>query len=162
MKIFKIFFLSVLIISCMSITSSKDEINLETLTPTELLAMPKVTDYILSPDGQYLIYGVKKWNPDTGKSYSHFRFKNLKTNETKILTPKIEGQSDSSPQFSSAFPNFLFFQRSNSEIKSSIYYIKFPPENEIKDDEDLSIRLSTIISLYLLIVFLFWSDFVFI
>ena len=107
-----------------------------------MMSVEKFSGYILSPDGNYLIMGVKRWNPDTGKSYSHFRFKNLKTNETKILTPKIEGQSDSSPQFSSAFPNFLFFQRSNSEIKSSIYYIKFPPENEIKDDEDLSIRLT--------------------
>ena len=114
----------------------------EPFTPTEMMSVEKFSGYILSPDGNYLILGVKKWNPDTGKSYSHFRFKNLKTNETKILTPKIEGQSDSSPQFSSAFPNFLFFQRSNSEIKSSIYYIKFPPENEIKDDEDLSIRLT--------------------
>ena len=114
----------------------------EPFTPTEMMSVEKFSGYILSPDGNYLIMGVKRWNPDTGKSYSHFRFKNLKTNETKILTPKIEGQSDSSPQFSSAFPNFLFFQRSNSEIKSSIYYIKFPPENEIKDDEDLSIRLT--------------------
>ena len=130
MKIFKIFLFCVLIISCISITPSKDEINLETLTPTELLAMPKVTDYILSPDGQYLIYGVKKWNPDTGKSYTHLQYKNLETKENKDLTIALEGQSDSSPQISSQFPNYIFFQRSNKDIKSSIYYIPFPPEGK--------------------------------
>ena len=106
-----------------------------------MMSVEKFSAYILSPDGKYLILGVKKWNPDTGKSYSHLRYKNIETKETKILTPNIEGQSDSSPQFSTSFPNYLFFQRSNSEIKSSIYYIKFPPENEIKN-EDLSIRLT--------------------
>ena len=56
------------------------------LTPTEFLAMPKVTDYILSPDGKYLIYDVKKWNPETGKSYTHFQYKNIEAKEVKDLT----------------------------------------------------------------------------
>ena len=102
----------------------------DTLTPEELLSMPKVTDYILSPDGKYLIYGVKKWNPSTGKSSTNFQYKDLLTLETKDLTQEIEGQTDSSPQFSSSFLNFLFFQRSNKDIKSSIYYIPFPPEGK--------------------------------
>ena len=55
----------------------------EPFTPTEMMSVEKFSGYILSPDGNYLIMGVKRWNPDTGKSYSHFRFKNLKTNETK-------------------------------------------------------------------------------
>ena len=96
--------------------------DLEPFTPTEMMSVEKFSGYILDPTGKYLIMAVKKWNPDTGKSYSHLRYKNIETSETKILTPKIEGQSDSSPQFSSAFPNYLFFQRSNSDIKPSIYY----------------------------------------
>ena len=114
---------------------------LETLTPTELLSMLKIADFTLSPNGQYLIISIKKWNPETGKSYTHLQYKNLETNETKILTPNIEGQSDLSPQFSSSFPNFLFFQRTSKDIKSSIYYIKFPPEEEIIN-EDKSIQLT--------------------
>ena len=113
----------------------------ETLTPTELLSMLKISDYTLSPSGEYLIICIKKWNPENGKSYTHLQYKNLNTNETKILTPSIEGQSDTSPQFSSSFPNVLFFQRSNKDIKSSIYYISFPPE-EIIIDEDKSTRLT--------------------
>ena len=81
----------------------------EILTPTELLSMPKVTDYILSPDGTYLIYGVKKWNSETGKSYTHFQYINIETKETKDLTEAIEGQTDSSPQISSDFPDYIFF-----------------------------------------------------
>jgi len=92
--------------------------------------MPKVTDYILSPDGKYLIYGVKKWNPDTGKSFTHFQYENIETKEVKDLTKAIEGQTDSSPQISSDFPDYIFFQRSNKDIKSSIFYIPFPPEDE--------------------------------
>ena len=115
--------------------------DLEPFTPTEMMSVEKISAYILSPDGKYMILGVKKWNPDTGKSYSHLRYKNLETNETKIITPKLEGQSDSSPQFSKSFPDYLFFQRSNQNIKSSIYYIKFPPEKEIVD-QDLSMRLT--------------------
>ena len=114
---------------------------LESLTPTELLSMLKISDFTLSPDGKYLIISVKKWNPETGKSYTHLQYKNLQTNETKILTPNIEGQSDLSPQFSSSFNNILFFQRTSGEIKSSIYYISFPPDEEITN-EDKSIRLT--------------------
>ena len=107
----------------------------ESLTPTELLSMLKISDFTLSPDGQYLIISIKKWNPETGKSYTHLQYKNLYTNETKILTPSIEGQSDLSPQFSSSFPNILFFQRSSKDIKSSIYYIQFPPEEDILNED---------------------------
>ena len=114
---------------------------LEPLTPKDILSVEKLSAYILSPDGKYIIIGVKLWNPENGKSYSHLQYKNIQTGETKILTPNIEGQSDSSPQFSSAFPNILFFQRSNANIKPSIYYIQFPPNQDI-GDEDLSKRLT--------------------
>ena len=115
---------------------------LEPLTPTELLSMNKLSGYNLSPDGKYLIIGVKKWNPETGKSYSHLQYKDLETNITKTLTPNIEGQSDTSPQFSNSFPGFLFFQRSNKDIKSSIYYIQFPPQEISENDEDKSVKLT--------------------
>lgn len=111
--------IKILFLICIFQNIISDE--LEPFTPTEMMSVEKFSAYILSPDGKYLILGVKKWNPDTGKSYSHLRYKNIETKETKILTPNIEGQSDSSPQFSTSFPNYLFFQRSNSEIKSSIY-----------------------------------------
>ena len=114
---------------------------LESLTPTELLSMLKISDFTLSPNGQYLIISIKKWNPESGKSYTHLQYKDLLTNEKKILTPNIEGQSDISPQFSSSFPNILFFQRSSKDLKNSIYYIAFPPEKDIIN-EDLSIRLT--------------------
>ena len=115
----------------------------EPLTPKDILSVEKLSGYILSPDGKYVIIGVKLWNPDTGKSYSHLQYKNIETGETKVLTPNIEGQSDASPQFSTSFPNFLFFQRSNSAIKSSIYYIQFPPNENLKNEnEDLSKKLT--------------------
>ena len=131
MKISSSFLSTILFISYLSLFYSQNIPNpSETLTPTELLAMPKVTDYILSPDGKYLIYGVKKWNPETGKSSTHLQYKNIETKETKNLTEAIEGQTDSTPQITPAFPKYIFFQRSNKDIKSSIYYIPFPPEEK--------------------------------
>ena len=132
MKIFNLFLISLIFLLNLFNSSSKEVLGTETLTPEELLAMPKVTDYLLSPDGKYLIYGVKKWNPSTGKSSTNFQYKNIQTLETKDLTPAIEGQTDSSPQFSNDFLNCLFFQRSNKDVQSSIYYIPFPPEGKIE------------------------------
>ena len=100
---------------------------LEPFTPTEMMSVEKLSGYILTPDGQYMILAVKKWNPESGKSYCHLIYKDLNTNETKNITDIQEGQSDTSPQFSSSFPGFLFFQRSNDVIKTSVFYIKFPP-----------------------------------
>ena len=114
---------------------------LEPLTPKDILSVEKLSSYILNPDGKYLIFGVKLWNPDTGKSYIHLRYKNIETGEIKALTPNIVGQSDTSPMFSSSFPNLLFFLRSNSDIKPSIYYIEFPPSSN-SENEDLSKRLT--------------------
>ena len=130
--------INLLLFICILVNIIADD--LEPFTPTEMMSVEKFSGYILSPDGKYLIMGVKKWNPESGKSYSHLRYKNIETGETKFLTPKKEGQSDTSPQFSTAFPNYLFFQRSNSDIKSSIYYIKFPPEKDTEEDE--SVRLT--------------------
>ena len=114
--------------------------NLEPLNVTDILSVEKLSGYILSPDGKYVVFGVKKWNPETGKSYTHLQYKNILTGEdAKYLTPIIIGQSDTSPEFSKSFPNILFFQRSNAEIKSSIYYIKFPPEST---EEDSSKKLT--------------------
>ena len=128
-----------LILILLSIINSQQ--SPESLTPTELLSMLKISDFTLSPNGQYLIICIKKWNPETGKSYTHLQYKNLQTNETKVLTPNIEGQSDISPQFSSSFPNILFFQRTSSGTKSSIYYISFPPEEDTIT-QDKSIKLT--------------------
>ena len=153
MKISKILFISAIFLSCFPLYFSNLHEENRTLTPTELLAMPKVTDYLLSPDGNYVIYGVKKWNPETGKSSTNFQYKNLKTGEVKNLTEAIEGQTDSSPQFSSGFKNYLFFQRFNKDSEGSIFYIPFPPNGETEKKltnyilpiNDYKIRAKTII-----------------
>ena len=133
MKIFIISIISFILLICLCQ-------NLEPLNVTDILSVEKLSGYILSPDGKYVVFGVKKWNPETGKSYTHLQYKNILTGEdAKYLTPIIIGQSDTSPEFSKSFPNILFFQRSNAEIKSSIYYIKFPPEST---EEDSSKKLT--------------------
>ena len=133
--------INIFLVFCFITNISSQELG--PLTPTDLLIVEKLSGYILSPDGKYVIFGVRKWNKENGKSYSHLQCKNIETGEINILTPNIEGQSDTSPQFSSSFPNLLFFQRSNADIKPSIYYIQFPPSQNLKDkNEDLSKRLT--------------------
>ena len=133
------YFLTYLIISILlSIIKSEE---LEPLTPTELLSTFQISDFILSPNGEYLIMSIKKYDSEAEQTYIHLQYKNLETNETKNLTSITFGQSDLYPQFSPSFPNILFFLRTTNE-SSSIYYMIFPPEEEITNDEDKSIQLT--------------------
>ena len=99
-----------------------------TFNAQKLQEMNRISSPVLSPDGLYVIYEVRKWNSEINKSYTNIQYSSLKTKEVKDLTPKIEGISDSSPYFSSLFPDFVFFSR-NSQIR----YIKFPPVDSEKD-----------------------------
>ena len=104
---------------------------------TQFQEMNRLSDPVLSPDGLYIIYSVKKWNSKTDKSYTNLQYTTIQTKETKDLTPKIEGTFDSSPLFSSLFPNYVFFIRENQ-----IRYIKFPPTETYNPSEDYSIQLT--------------------
>ena len=99
-----------------------------------LQGMNRISSPVLSPDGLYVIYEVRKWNSETDKSYTNLQYSSLKTKEVKDLTPKIEGRSDFSPYFSSLFPDYVFFSRDGQ-----IRYIKFPP---IDSEKDYSIELT--------------------
>ena len=96
--------------------------------------MNRISSPILSPDGLYIIYSVRKWNSTLDKSYTNLQYTIIKSKEVKDLTPKQYGISDSSPYFSSLFPDYVFFSR-----KGQIRYIKFPP---IDSENDTSIELT--------------------
>ena len=96
--------------------------------------MNRISSPILSPDGLYIIYSVRKWNSTLDKSYTNLQYTIIKSKEVKDLTPKQFGISDSSPYFSSLFPDYVFFSR-----KGQIRYIKFPP---IDSENDTSIELT--------------------
>ena len=97
-------------------------------TAKNLQEMNRISSPVLSPDGLYVIYSVRKWNSISDKSYTNLQYSSLKTKEVKDLTPKVEGVSDSSPYFSSKFPDYVFFSRDGQ-----IRYIKFPPNDSEKD-----------------------------
>ena len=94
--------------------------------------MNRLSDPVLSPDGLYVIYSVRKWSSSTDKSYTNLQYSSLKTKKVEDLTPKIEGVIDSSPYFSSKFPDYVFFSRDGR-----IRYIKFPPIDSEKDNSIL-------------------------
>ena len=111
----------------------------EPLTPLEVQQFDRMSSPVLSPDGKYVIYTIRKWNQTTDKSYTNLQYTEISTKTRGFLTPAVIDQSDSNPIFSSAFPNYVFFQR-----KGKIRYIPFPPD-EIKMDitEDKSEELAS-------------------
>ena len=126
MKIYKI---TLFIIFFINIITEYSSFNF-----TEFQEMNRISSPILSPDGLYIIYSVRKWNSTLDKSYTNLQYTIIKSKEVKDLTPKQFGISDSSPYFSSLFPDYVFFSR-----KGQIRYIKFPP---IDSENDTSIELT--------------------
>ena len=55
---------------------------------TEFQEMNRISSPILSPDGLYIIYSVRKWNSTLDKSYTNLQYIIIKSNEVKDLTPK--------------------------------------------------------------------------
>ena len=117
--------------------------------PTTFQSLNRLYSPILSPDGLYVVYTVRKWNKTAGKSATNIQCSKISDKSSFNITQPVLGQSDSSPSFTSLYPNFLFFTRNGS-----LYYISFPPkENEepIKltnypiDINDFKIRASSFV-----------------
>ena len=117
MKYFKIFFLFNLIII---------SINSKIFDPITYQSLNRLSSAVLSPDGKFVIYTIKKWDKEIGKSATNIQYTNINDKTTKNVTNPEFGQSDSNPLFSPLYPNILFFLR-----KGVLYYISFPPtDNE--------------------------------
>ena len=120
-------FYNIILISFLPLFFSKLN-EYEPLTPLEVQEFDRMSSPVLSPDGKYVVYTVRKWSEKTQKSYTNLQLTEISTKNRGFITPAVLDQSDSNPIFSSAFPNYLFFQRGGK-----ILYIPFPPE-EIKMD----------------------------
>ena len=118
------FFKFIVFLIFICIVSAQKEI----FNAKKLQEMHRISSPVLSPDGLYVIYEVRKWNSETDKSYTNLQYSSIETKEVKDLTPKVEGASDYSPYFSSLFPDYVFFTRDGQ-----IRYIKFPPSDSDKD-----------------------------
>ena len=121
-------YISILIVILFSQSISQKE----KFTAEKLQGMNRISSPILSPDGNYVIYSVRKWNSLTNKSYTNLQYSSIQTKDPKDLTPKTEGISDSSPLFSSKFPDYVFFTRDGQ-----IRYIKFPPNESTEKDNSI-------------------------
>ena len=132
-KKINIFLLLINLIISIKALEKKTKTSYEPLTPLELQEFDRMDSPILSPDGKYVIYCIKKWNQTTEQSYTNLQFTEIATKKRGFITPAILDQIDSSPSFSKSFPNFLFFQRNGK-----ILYIPFPPGEismDIKEDK---------------------------
>ena len=120
----RIFVLTLIIFIFPYTITQKAEFNAQ-----KLQEMNRISSPVVSPDGLYVIYSVRKWDSKTDKSYTNLQYSSIKTKEVKDLTPKAVGVSDSSPLFSASFPDYVFFTRGGQ-----IRYIKFPPTDSGKDN----------------------------
>ena len=100
----------------------------EPMTGKILQSFNRLSSPTSSLKGDFLIYSQKKWNSETGKTSTNLMYTEVSTKTTFELTKPVEGQADTSPYVSVAFPNYVFFTRSSSEVSTSIYYIEFPPK----------------------------------
>ena len=91
-------------------------------TATDMHLMYRISDSVLSLDHKYIVYSVRKWNNETGVSSTNLMYTEIETQISHNLTNVIEGGSDSGAQFSTSFPNVVFFMRDNA-----VYYKQFPP-----------------------------------
>ena len=110
----------------------------ETFTAEKLHLLHRLSSFVSSLDGKYIVYVNRLWDQPTGKYYNNLEYielseyqKKLKGEENSavplnITIPEL-GLTDSNPVFSETFPNHLFFLRTQGGI-SDIYYIDFPPK----------------------------------
>ena len=90
-------------------------------TAMDMHNMLRVSSSIVSQDGKYLIYTVRKWYNETNTVSNHLMYTDIHSLESKNITLPIPSQSDSNPFFSNVFPHLLFFLRNGQ-----IWYTSFP------------------------------------
>ena len=114
----RLFLLVIFIISIHALRNPKNSVEKDPLTPLELQKFDRLSSPVLSPDGKYVVYTVKKWNETSLKSYTNLQLTVMDTKERGFITPAVPDQTDSNPTFSVDFPNYLFFQRNGKIIYS--------------------------------------------
>lgn len=107
-------------------------------TATDLHQMIRTSSLTLSPDGKYLVFSSRKWNKETGKVSTNLQYTDLTGTLKNIdITKPVEGQTDSNPYFSLAFPDKLFFLRGGQ-----IHTIDFPPTESSEEKQLTSYAIS--------------------
>ena len=125
----------ILILLQLSIISG---VELEPFTAEKMHLLHRLSSYVASPDGRYIVYANRLWDKASGKYYNNLEYIELAEYEKKlrgeensalplnITIPEL-GLTDSNPVFSTEFPNHLFFLRIQNGV-SGVYYIDFPPK----------------------------------
>ena len=108
----------------------------EIFTAEKMHSLHRLSSFITSLDGKYIVYVNRIWKKEDNKYYTNLECLEVAQYQKKIngeenaavpiiITPSTSEHTDSDPVFSDQFPNYLFFLRSGSE-GSSVYYIAFP------------------------------------
>ena len=83
-------------------------------TAADMHSMKRQVGTVLSPDGKYAVYSIRKWDSKTGKVSMNLEYFDMDRMKSDILTDEAPGQIDSNPQFSSAYPNTVFYLSNKS------------------------------------------------
>ena len=111
------YFYSFIILCLIPIFISKIEAH-DPLTPKEVQEFDRMSSPVLSPDGKYVVYTIRKWTESTSKSYTNLQLTEISSKKRGFITPAVLDQSDSNPIFSSEFPMIKMYYK----IPKKVYH----------------------------------------
>ena len=90
---------------------------------------------VLSPDGKYVIYTIRKWTESSQKSFTNLQFTEIITKKRGFITPAVLDQSDSSSSFSVACPNIFF-----SKEKEKYYIFHLTQTKQVRTQKKIKVK----------------------
>ena len=133
-KKFSLIFLSILFLS-ISLINNKTAEDKEIFTAERMHLLNRLSSFVASPDNQYIVFVNRLWDKNSTKYYTNLQYIETPYSSTNkeinsvlplnVTIPEL-GQVDSDPIFSTEFPEYLLFLRTQGGV-SNIYYIDFPP-----------------------------------
>ena len=134
-KLFSLLFFSIFILCLAFINSITDE-EKEPFTAEAMHLLNRLSSFVPSPDNEYIVFVNRLWDKESKKYYTNLQYiespfsnSNKEKNSaipSNVTIPEL-GLVDSDPVFSSEFPEYLLFLRTQNGV-SNIYYIDFPPK----------------------------------
>ena len=136
-KIFSFLIISFLSLSLINSITDEEK---EPFTAEAMHLLNRLSSFVPSPDNEYIVFVNRLWDKESKKYYTNLQYiESPLSNSNKdknsaiplnVTIPEL-GIVDSDPVFSSEFPEYLLFLRTENGI-SSIYCIDFPPEDNSK------------------------------
>jgi len=113
-------------------------------TQKDNVGLYRISSTVVSPDNKYMVFVSSKWDEHPGKTIVNLKYKKIDNqSEVSNLTPETEDVSDFNPVFSSVFPDYVFFLRSE-EGRVHVYYTSLSNPNNTNKLTDYPIDINNL------------------